>query len=100
MAQKQRRMSLKYLRPFFDLPARPAKSLFFVKISKWPNLVNFHPIWFKLGMEVIYDPLNGKLPLKVAAAIFFYFLAQTIKINRLAKIFYFGVSHPILMTFG
>ena len=71
----------------FDLPAQPAKSLFFVKISKWPKLVNFHPIWFKLGMEVIYDPLNGKLPLKVAAAIFFYFLAQTIKINRLAKIF-------------
>ena len=42
-----------------------------MKISKWPNLVNLHPIWFKLGMEVIYDPLNGKLPLKVAAAIFF-----------------------------
>ena len=50
-----------------------------MKISKWPNLVNFHPIWFKLGMEVIYDPLNGKLPLKVAAAILFYLPAQTIK---------------------
>jgi len=48
---------------------------------------------------VIYDPLNGKLPLKVAAAIFFP-LAQTIKINRLAKIFYFGVFHPNLMKFG
>ena len=84
----------------FDLPARPAKSLFFVKISKCPNLVNFHPIWFKLGMEVIYDPLNGKLPLKVAVAIFFYLPAQTIKINRLAKIFYFGVFLLILMKFG
>ena len=45
MAQKHHRMSLKWLRPFFDLPARPAKSLFFVKISKWPKMVNFHPIW-------------------------------------------------------
>ena len=70
MAQKHHRMSLKWLRPFFDLPARPAKSLFFVKISKWPKLVNFHPIWFKLGMEVIYNPLNGKLTFEVAAAIF------------------------------
>ena len=77
MAQKQHRMSLKWLQPFSDLPVRPAKSLFFVKISKWPNLVNFHPIWFKLGMEVIYNPLHGKLPLKVplkvAAAIFLLF---------------------------
>ena len=83
MAQKHHRMSLKWLRPFFDLPAQPAKSLFFVKISKWPNLVNFHPIWFKLGMEVIYDPLNGKLPLKVplnvAAAIFFTFWLKRLK---------------------
>ena len=61
MAQKHHRMIMKWLRPFFDLPAQPAKSLFFVKISKWPKLVNFHPIWFKLGMEVIYNPLNGKL---------------------------------------
>ena len=24
------------------------------------NLANFHPIWFKLGTGVIYNPLNGK----------------------------------------
>ena len=85
MTQKHHRMSLKWLRPFFDLPARPAKSLFFVKISKWPNLVNFHPIWFKLGMEVIYDPLNGKLPLKVAAAIFFTYRLKRLKSTEWQK---------------
>ena len=54
-----------------------------MKISKWPNLVNFHPIWFKLGMEVIYDPLNGKIPLKVplkvAAAILITFRLKRLK---------------------
>ena len=70
MSQKQHRMSLKWLQPFFDLPAQPAKSPFFEKNSKWPNFVNFHPIWSKLGMEVIYNPLNGKLTFEVAAAIF------------------------------
>ena len=99
MAQKHHRMSLKWLRPFFNLPARPAKSLFFVKISKWPKLVNFHPIWFKLGMEVIYNPLNGKLTFEVAAAIFFYLPAQPTKIEKLAKIFNFCVFHLIWMKF-
>ena len=27
---------------------------FWVKISQWANLVNFHPIWFKFGVVVIY----------------------------------------------
>ena len=28
--------------------------------DRWANLANFRPIWFKLGTEVIYNPLNGK----------------------------------------
>ncbi len=28
--------------------------------TSWSNLVNFRLIWFKLGMKVIHNPLNGK----------------------------------------
>ena len=60
-------MRWKWLQSLFDLPARSAKLLFFVNISKWPNFVNFYPIWFKL---VIFDPLVGKRTFEVTAAIF------------------------------
>ena len=62
-------MSLKWLQPFIYLPAQN-KLLSFVKISKWPNFVNFHPIWFKLGMLVICNLQMGIRTFDVTAAIF------------------------------
>ena len=49
MEQKQHRMSLKCLQPFFDLPARPTKI-----DQKWKFLTSvfFCPIWIKFGMGV------------------------------------------------
>jgi len=92
-------MSFKWLRPFFDLPTQPAKSLFFVKFSKCSNLVNFYPIWFKLGMEVIYKPQSGECPFEVAATIFRP-TSPTNKNRPKVKIFNFRVFHPIWMKFG
>ena len=48
MGQKQRRMSLKCLRPFFDLTARPT-----LKIS---NFCVYCPIWMRLGMVANNEP--------------------------------------------
>ena len=40
------------------------------KISRWANLANFHPIWFKFGTEVVGKPLNKNRMFEVAATIF------------------------------
>ena len=39
-----------------DRPDQP-NLYFWEKISRWANLANFHPIWFKFGTEVICEPL-------------------------------------------
>ena len=52
-----------------DRPDQP-NLYFWVKISRWANLANFHPIWFKFCTEVISKPLNRFRMFEVAATIF------------------------------
>ena len=52
-----------------DRPDQP-NLYFWQKISRWANLANFHPIWFKFCTEVINKPLN-RFRMFVVAATFF-----------------------------
>ena len=99
MGQKQHRMSLMCLRPFFDLPSQPTEI-----DQKWK---------FQNGLTwSIFIPSDSNLvwksfiSLKVENTLlrwlqaFFDLPAQPTKINKLAKIINFCVFHPIWMKFG
>merc|ERR1712002_279827 len=81
-----------------DRPDQP-NLYFWEKISRWANLANFHPIWFKFGTEVNGKPLNRFRMFEVAATIFRP-TSPTNQNRPIVKIFNFCVFSPIWMKFG
>ena len=51
-------------------PRRPAQPANQPKNLKWANSVNFYPIEFKVGAEVIYNLPDGNWMFEVAGTIF------------------------------
>ena len=78
---------------------RPNQPNFWQTISRWANLANFHPIWFKFCTEVISKPPNRFRMFEVAATIFRP-TSPTDQNRPIAKIFNFCVFCPIWMKFG
>ena len=78
-----------------DRPDQP-NLYFWQKISRWANLANFHPIWFKFCTKVIGKPLNRFRMFEVAAT-FFRPTSPTDQNRPIAKIINFCVFRPIWM---